>query len=157
MPQLSAGILLYRHTSAGVEVLLAHPGGPFWRKKDEGAWSIPKGLIDPGEDALAAAKREFAEEMGAPPTATDFTLLGEFRQPGGKVVVAFAAEGDFDVATLRSNTFTMPWPPKSGKTAEFPEVDRAEWFSLDEAARKILAGQRPMLDALLAHLDPSRA
>ena len=156
MPQRSAGILLYRHTT-GVEVLLAHPGGPFWRNKDEGAWSIPKGLIEPGEDMLDAAKREFAEEMGAPPRAADFTLLGEFRQPGGKVVIAYAAEGNFDVATLRSNTFALAWPPKSGKTAEFPEVDRAEWFSLDEAARKILPGQRPMLEALLAHLDPSRA
>jgi predicted NUDIX family NTP pyrophosphohydrolase len=154
MPQLSAGILLYRRIGGAVEVLLAHPGGPFWRKKDEGAWSIPKGLVDPGEDRLAAARREFAEEMGAPPAATGFTLLGEFRQPGGKVVTAFAGEGDFDIAALRSNTFAMQWPPKSGKTAEFPEVDRAEWFSLEEAARKILVGQRPMLVALLAHLEP---
>ena len=153
MPERSAGILLYRRTATGVEVLLAHPGGPFWRRKDDGAWSIPKGRIDPGEDALAAARREFAEEMGAPAAAEDFVALGAFRQPGGKIVEAFAGEGDFDVAALRSNTFTLQWPPKSGKTAEFPEIDRAEWFSLDEAARKILAGQRPMLDALQRHLS----
>jgi predicted NUDIX family NTP pyrophosphohydrolase len=154
MPQHSAGILLYRRVDGAVEVLLAHPGGPFWRKKDEGAWSIPKGLVNPGEDRLAAARREFAEEMGAPPAANRFTLLGEFRQPGGKVVTAFAGEGDFDVGALQSNTFEMVWPPKSGKTAEFPEVDRAEWFSLDEAARKILTGQRPMVEALVAQLEP---
>lgn len=153
MPERSAGILLYRRTAAGVEVLLAHPGGPFWRRKDDGAWSIPKGRIDSGEDALAAARREFAEEMGAPAAAEDFLPLGAFRQPGGKIVEAFAGEGDFDVAALRSNTFTLQWPPKSGKTAEFPEIDRAEWFSLDEAGRKILAGQRPMLDALQRHLS----
>lgn len=151
MPQVSAGILLYRRTGTGPEVFLAHPGGPFWAKKDDAAWSIPKGLVDDGEPPEAAAQREFAEETGVP---LDMPLiaLGEFRQPGGKIVIAFAAEGDLDPASVRSNTFTMEWPPKSGRTAEFPEVDRAAWFDLETAARKIHKGQRPILDALQARL-----
>jgi predicted NUDIX family NTP pyrophosphohydrolase len=151
MPQVSAGILLYRRTGAGLEVFLVHLGGPFWAKKDDAAWSIPKGLIDGGEAPDAAARREFAEETGVSIDA-QLVPLGEFRQPGGKIVIAFAAEGDIDPATVKSNTFTMEWPPKSGRSAEFPEVDRAEWFDPEIAARKIHKGQQPILDALLAAL-----
>ncbi len=153
MPQRSAGILLYRRRGRGaVEVLLVHPGGPFWAKKDEGAWSIPKGLYERGEDPLAAARREFAEETGSPPPAGEAVALGAFRQPSRKIVDAWAVEGEFDPATLRSNTFAMEWPPKSGRMQEVPEVDRAEWFAPDAAARKILKGQRPILEALLRNL-----
>ncbi len=153
MPKRSAGIVLFRRRPHGVEVLLVHPGGPFWAKKDAGSWSIPKGEIDPGEDPAAAARREFREETGM---AYDGELigLGEFRQPGGKIVAAFAAEGEFEPASLVSQTFTMEWPPRSGKTAEFPEVDRAAWFAPAEAAIKIVAGQRAMLDALARRLNP---
>ena len=147
----SAGILLYRRRPGGVEVLLVHPGGPFWRKKDDGAWSIPKGLADEGEDLLAAARREFFEETGAV-VSGEFIDLGAHKQPGGKTVVAFACEGDFDPALLRSNMFAIEWPPRSGKTAEFPEVDRAGWFSLDEALVKVTKGQRPIIEALIDHL-----
>ena len=148
MSKTSAGILLFRKRPAGIEVLLAHPGGPFWAKKEEGAWSIPKGLVDEGEDALVAAKREFFEETGA---AVEGKLapLGFYRQPGGKMVLAFACEGDFDPSALKSNTFALEWPPRSGKIAEFPEIDRVGWFGLDEAAIKILKGQRPILAALI--------
>jgi len=151
MPQHSAGILLFRRTAAGPEVLLVHPGGPFWTKKDIAAWSMPKGLIDPGEDHRTAARREFAEETGgvAPP---DLVPLGDFRQPGGKVITAFAAEGDLDLADFRSNMFTMEWPPKSGRVVEFPEADRAGWFGLTVASEKITRGQQPALDALAALL-----
>ncbi len=149
MAKTSAGILLFRRHKRGLEVLLAHPGGPFWAKKDDGAWSIPKGLVDEGEDLSAAAKREFFEETGAA-VEGDLVPLGAFRQPGGKTVVAFACEGDFDPAALKSNTFAMEWPPRSGKSAEFPEIDRAGWFPLEEAEAKILKGQRPMLAALAA-------
>ncbi len=149
MPKLSAGILLHRPGLAGPEVLLVHPGGPFWARKDSGAWSIPKGLIDPDEDAAAAAKREFAEEVGTVPTG-DLHPLGEFRQPGGKIVIAFAPAGDFDPAMLSSNSFEMEWPPRSGRLITAPEVDRAEWFGLAAAREKLLQGQRPILDALLA-------
>ncbi len=149
MPKLSAGILLHRPGLAGPEVLLVHPGGPFWARKDFGAWSIPKGLIDPDEDAAAAAKREFAEEVGTVPTG-DLHPLGEFRQPGGKIVIAFALAGDFDPAMLSSNSFEMEWPPRSGRRITVPEVDRAEWFGLAAAREKLLQGQRPILDALLA-------
>lgn len=152
MPQRSAGILLYRRGALGVEVLLVHPGGHFWAKKNEGAWSIPKGLIDAGEDPLLAAKREFTEETGG--TASGETIaLGDFKQPGGKIVTAFAVEGDFDLADFRSTSFTMEWPPRSGRKADFPEADRAEWLPIDEARRKILKGQAPMLDALLERLN----
>lgn len=152
MPERSAGILMYRRKGGAVEVLLVHPGGPFWKKKDDGAWSIPKGLYETGEEALAAAKREFEEETGATP-ASEFISLGDFRQSSAKTVSVWAVEGEFDVTKLKSNTFSLEWPPKSGKVSEFPEIDRAAWFSPDEARRKILKGQRPVLDALLARLD----
>jgi predicted NUDIX family NTP pyrophosphohydrolase len=155
MPQRSAGILLYRRAGAGPEVLLVHPGGPFWAKKDDAAWSIPKGLHDETEDPLAAARREFLEETGRPAEG-EAMPLGAFKQPGGKIVTAFAIEGDFDLAGFRSNTFTMEWPPKSGRSAEFPEADRAAWFSLDQARRKILGGQLPLLDALIERLGAAR-
>jgi predicted NUDIX family NTP pyrophosphohydrolase len=147
MPQTSAGILLFRKRPAGVEVMLVHPGGPFWRNKDDGAWSIPKGLADEGEDLLAAAKREFLEETGAT-IGGAFMGLGAHKQPGGKTIVAYGLEGDFDAALLKSNMFSMEWPPRSGKTAEFPEVDRAGWFDLDEALAKVTKGQRPIISAL---------
>jgi predicted NUDIX family NTP pyrophosphohydrolase len=151
MPQRSAGILLYRLTPSGPEVLLVHPGGPFWAKKDEGAWSIPKGLYEPDEDPLAAARREFEEETGC--TLPDRLVpLGDFKYASGKVVSAWAAEGDFDIERFRCNTFTMEWPPKSGRTAEFPEADRAAWFDVEEARRKIVKGQVPMIESLLGRL-----
>ena len=156
MPQHSAGILLYRRRGAAVEVLLVHPGGPYWAKKDEGAWSIPKGGYEPDEDPLAAAKREFAEETGADSGAVlkgEAIALGAFRQSSAKIVDVWAVEGDFDPASLESNTFSMEWPPRSGRTREVPEVDRAGWFTPEAAARKILKGQRPVLDALLRHLE----
>jgi predicted NUDIX family NTP pyrophosphohydrolase len=151
MPQTSAGVLLFRHRPAGVEVLLAHPGGPFWTKKDDGAWSIPKGLADEGEDLLAAAKREFLEETGAT-IGGAFMDLGAHKQPGGKTIVAWGCEGDFDPARLTSNMFTIEWPPRSGKTTEFPEVDKAGWFSIDEALKKATKGQRPIIAALAERL-----
>lgn len=146
----SAGILLYRRRD-GVEVLLVHPGGPFWARKDLGAWSLPKGEIDEGEDPLAAAVREFTEETGLP-LGGDFRPLRPLRQPGGKTVHAWAVEGDCDPAELRSGLFSMEWPPRSGKRQEFPEVDRAAWFTIAEARRRILAGQAPFLDELVAAL-----
>ena len=151
MPKSSAGILLFRRRQNGVEVLLVHPGGPFWAKKDEGAWSIPKGETDTGEDPVVAAKREFREETGAA-IGGALINLGAFRQPSGKIVAAFASEGDFDPASLQSNVFAMEWPPRSGKSAEFPEVDRAAWFGLDTASTKILKGQQPILAALADRL-----
>ncbi len=155
MPQRSAGILLFRRTGPATEFLLVHPGGPFFARKDEGAWSIPKGLVDENEELLAAANREFAEEAGALPVG-EAIPLGDFKQPGGKIVTAFAVEGDFDIAGFRSNLFTMEWPPKSGRRAEFPEADRASWFGIDEARRKILKGQVAIIDALLARLGEAR-
>jgi predicted NUDIX family NTP pyrophosphohydrolase len=143
----SAGILMYRRGKDGLAVLLVHPGGPFWARRDAGAWSIPKGEVNPGEDLRDVAVREFTEELGAPPQGP-LQPLGEVRQAGGKRVTAFAVEGDFDTVTLRSNTFEMEWPPRSGRIRTFPEVDRAEWFILPVAAEKILAGQRPLLDRL---------
>ena len=151
MPKQAAGVLLYRLAAAGrLEVLLAHPGGPLWARKDLGAWTIPKGQFNDDEAPLAAARREFEEEMGSPPGADQFLELGTIKQPAGKIVHAFAARGDFDTATVKSNLFSMEWPPKSGRRAEFPEVDRAAWYPIDEARRKILKGQAPFLDRLLA-------
>lgn len=152
VPVLSAGILMFRKRAGAIEVLLVHPGGPFWRSKDAGAWSIPKGEYANGEDPLRAAQREFEEEIGTRPEG-DFLPLGERRQPGGKIVGAWALEGDLDAAQIRSNLFTLEWPPKSGKIREFPEVDRAEWFSLDAAREKILKGQAGFLDQLAALLQ----
>jgi predicted NUDIX family NTP pyrophosphohydrolase len=147
----SAGLLMFRRRQAEPEVLLVHPGGPFWAKKDDGAWSIPKGLCEADEEPLAAAKREFEEETGLAPAGV-FIALGAFRQPGGKIVVAWAFEGDFDLAAFRSNLFAMEWPPKSGRMAQFPEADRAGWFAPAEALRKILKGQAPIVQALLVRL-----
>lgn len=151
MPLTSAGILLYRLSGGRPEVLLVHPGGPYWAKKDDGAWSIPKGLFEPGEDPLAAALREIGEETGAHPQGPAVPL-GAFRQPGGKVITAFAIAGDFDLRDFRSNTFALEWPPRSGRMQAFPEADRAAWLGLEAASRKILKGQRPILAALAAHL-----
>ncbi|UXN66550.1 NUDIX domain-containing protein (plasmid) [Phyllobacterium sp. A18/5-2] len=147
MARQSAGILMYRGNDNDHEVLLVHPGGPFWRNKDLSAWSIPKGEYSEGEDPELTARREFAEEIGV---VLDGKLqsLGSIRQAGGKVVTGFSIEGDFDVATLVSNIFEIEWPPRSGRLQSFPEVDRAQWFSLDEAHRKIIAGQRPLLERL---------
>ena len=145
----SAGLLLYRQDGRGIQVFLAHPGGPFWSRKDRGAWTIPKGEIGEGEDPLEAAKREFAEEIGIVLDG-DFIPLQPVKQRGGKVVAAWAIEGDCDAAAIRSNVFSMEWPPKSGKLADFPEVDRAGWFTLDEAREKIIDGQLPLLDELRA-------
>ena len=150
----SAGILLYRLGPGGLRLLLIHPGGPYWRGKDEGAWMIPKGLVEPGEDPLAAALREFEEELGARPEGEPRPLCA-VRQSGGKWVEAFALEGDFDPAGLRSNAFTIEYPPKSGRFADFPEVDEARWFTVEEARAKILKSQAPIVDALEADLDRS--
>jgi predicted NUDIX family NTP pyrophosphohydrolase len=149
--KISAGVLLFRRRPAGVEVMLVHPGGPFWAKKDAGAWSIPKGLMNEGEDWLAAAMREFREETGMV-FAGEVLDLGAHKQPGGKTIVAFAHEGDFDPASLKSNMFAMEWPPRSGRSAEFPEVDRAAWYSIDEAMEKATPGQRPIIAALAEKL-----
>lgn len=148
MPKLSAGILLYRRKPR-LEVFLVHPGGPFWAKKD--AWSIPKGEYEAGEEPLAAARREFAEETGAPIDG-EFLALGQIRQPSGKQVTAWAVEGDFDPAKLVSNTCLVEWPPRSGKEIEIPEVDRGAWFPVDAARGKIFRGQDKLLDRLEAHL-----
>ena len=153
MPRTAAGLLLFRRRPGGLEVLLAHPGGPFFVRKDLGAWTIPKGEVDPGEDLLDTARREFHEEIGADPPGDPFPL-GQITQKGGKVVHAWALEGDFDPAALRSNVFSMEWPPQSGLMREFPEVDRAEWFDLTEARRRIKDRQGPLLDALEAACGP---
>ncbi|MBV8686216.1 MAG: NUDIX domain-containing protein [Alphaproteobacteria bacterium] len=153
MAAVSAGILLYRRGAAGPEVLLVHPGGPFWRGKDEGAWMVPKGGIEAGEESAAAARREFEEELGAMPPGEP-RFLCRVRQAGGKWVEAFALEGDFDCAALASNRFTLEYPPRSGLYQDFPEVDEARWFTLDQAAARMLPSQRPILDALAAELAP---
>jgi predicted NUDIX family NTP pyrophosphohydrolase len=142
----SAGILMYRRKSKDVEFFLVHPGGPFWKNKDAGAWTIPKGAIEPDEDPLAAARREFTEETGFA-VGGEFVELGTFKQPGGKHVLVWAVEGDCDPAKLSSNEFEMQWPPRSGRTQQFPEVDRGGWFREAQARDKMLIGQRPMLDA----------
>jgi predicted NUDIX family NTP pyrophosphohydrolase len=151
MAATSAGTLLFRRTGDAIEVLLVHPGGPFWAKKDLGAWSIPKGEYGEGEDPRACALRELGEELGAPPEldADELIDLGSVRQKSGKVVSCWAAEADFDPATLSSNTFEIEWPPRSGERREFPEVDRAQWFGLEEAGRKINPAQAELLDRLL--------
>ena len=149
MAKRSAGLLLFKRRDGKVQVFLVHPGGPFWRKKDAGAWSIPKGEYEEGEDPLAAAKREFEEETGIKPQGK-FIALGEIKQPGGKVVSAWAFEGDCSPKEIQSNTFSMEWPPKSGHKREFPEVDRADWFALDDARRRIVKGQIGFLDRLMA-------
>jgi predicted NUDIX family NTP pyrophosphohydrolase len=151
MPKRSAGVLMYRRRAGALEVLLVHPGGPYWANKDEGAWSIPKGEYQAGESALDAAKREFEEETGARPEG-EFQGLGAFVQSKAKTVEIWAVEGDFDPKKLRSNVFSMEWPPKSGRLQEFPEADRAGWFGPAEAARKILKGQQPILAALYKRL-----
>jgi predicted NUDIX family NTP pyrophosphohydrolase len=148
LPLRSAGILLHRDGPDGTEVLLVHPGGPAWSRRDLGAWSIPKGEYAPEEDPLAAARREFTEELGTEPPDGEPADLGEIRQRSGKVVRAWALEGDLDAAAIHSNTFLFEWPPRSGKQIEIPEVDRAEWFSLAEAREKINPGQVPLLDRL---------
>jgi predicted NUDIX family NTP pyrophosphohydrolase len=152
MPKRSAGILMFRRPRGGLEVLLAHPGGPWWTRKDAGAWSIPKGEYDESEDPLAAAVREFEEETGTRPRG-EFLPLGEIAQPSRKVVTAWALEGDFDPATLRSNTFELEWPPRSGRKRSFPELDRAEWFSPEEARRKIQKGQQEFITRLIKAID----
>ena len=139
-------MVLYRHRDGKAEVLLVHPGGPYWARKDDGAWSIPKGEIGPGEAPIDVARREFEEELGAKAPDGDLWPLGLVRQAGGKLVRAWAAPGDFDVDGLESMTFELEWPPRSGKKRAFPEVDRAAWFDLEEARRKILAGQAPFID-----------
>jgi predicted NUDIX family NTP pyrophosphohydrolase len=154
LPPLSAGILLYRRRSDGPQILLIHPGGPFWRNKDEGAWMIPKGMVEPGEEEAAAALREFEEELGTRPAGT-LQHLCRIRQKGGKWVQAFLLEGDFDPETLVSNMYPVEWPPKSGRMQSFPEVDRAAWFSLAEARVKILPSQEPIIDAFEAFLAGS--
>lgn len=144
MPKKSAGILPFREVSGRLEVLLVHPGGPFWTKKDEGAWSIPKGEFEDNEDPLEAAKREFAEETGFAPDGAPIPLQ-PLRQPSGKLVYAWAMECDVDPAGLRSNAFSLEWPPKSGRYQEFPEIDRAAWLTVEAAGRKILKGQAAFL------------
>jgi predicted NUDIX family NTP pyrophosphohydrolase len=145
MPKRSAGILLYRKGDSGVEVLLVHPGGPLWAHKDDGAWSIPKGQLIPGEDPLTGARRELLEETGLAPLGP-FAALPPVKQDGGKEVLAWAVAFDCDASAICSNTFTMEWPPHSGATREFPEVDRAAWFTLEQARRAINKGQRLLLE-----------
>ena len=146
MPRRSAGLLLFRRP--GPEVLLVHPGGPFWARKDRAAWSIPKGEIEPGEEPPDVARREFSEELGLPVPPGELTDLGEVRQAGGKVVHAYALEGDLDPGAISSNSFETEWPPRSGRRAAFPEVDRAAWFDLATAREKLVPGQVPLLERL---------
>jgi predicted NUDIX family NTP pyrophosphohydrolase len=163
MQKASAGVLVWRKArgsargAAGVEVFLVHPGGPFWARKDWGAWSIPKGEFADGEDPLEAARREFREETGQDaPDASAYLPLAPVRQPGGKVVHAFAVEGEVDAARVRSNEFEMEWPPRSGTVRRFPEVDRGAWFRLAEARERIMKGQLPILDELAARFAAGR-
>lgn len=153
MPAVSAGLLLYRRRGSGVEVFLVHPGGPYWASKDEGVWSVPKGLVDAGEDELACARREFKEETGFDlPGSGNEHPLGTFQLPSGKRLHVWAVEGDCDPAALESNLFEMEWPPRSGRTARFPEVDRGGWFDRVGALLKISKGQRPVLEKLYSVL-----
>ena len=151
MVKHSAGLVLYRRTGLATEILLVHPGGPFWARKDTGAWSIPKGLVEGDESPLAAARREFKEETGFLPQGR-FIELGNFKQPSCKIVSAWAVEGDFDPHNLKCNSFSLEWPPKSGRMQEFPEADRAAWFEASEAARKITKGQLPIIQKLIRRL-----
>ena len=156
--RLSSGILLYRVTAGeGLEVLIAHMGGPLWERRDRGAWSIPKGEHDPGEDGLTAARREFEEELGFAPPRGELVDLGTLRQPSGKRVHVWAAPGDIDARRARSTTFRMEWPRGSGRMGEFPEVDRAAWFDVATAREKLVSGQVPFLDRLMAALAPGGA
>jgi predicted NUDIX family NTP pyrophosphohydrolase len=149
VPRRSAGIVLHRVRDGVPEVLLVHPGGPFWAKKDAGAWSIPKGEYEEGEDPRACALREFEEELGTPlPPGVELAELGTVKQSAGKVITAFGAAGDLDPEAIRSNTFTVEWPPRSGRMQEFPEVDRAEWFGLEQAREKLNPAQAELLDRL---------
>lgn len=153
MAKRSAGLLLYRSGDDGaVEVLIAHPGGPFWARKDDGAWSIPKGEQPDGEDPWSTARREFVEEIGLEPPDGERLDLGVVRQAGGKTVTVFAVRGDLDVTDAHSNTFEVEWPPRSGRRREFPEVDRVGWFGVEQARTKLLPEQRPVLDRLLDYL-----
>jgi predicted NUDIX family NTP pyrophosphohydrolase len=152
LPRRSAGIVLYRRSVAEVEVLLVHPGGPFFAKKDLGVWSIPKGEYEAGDDPFACALREFEEETGTRLDGADAIELGRIVQRAGKEVTAWALEGDLDPETVRSNTFTMQWPPRSGRTAEFPEVDRAEWFEVDDAKARLVPAQAELVDRLVDRL-----
>ncbi|MFD2094049.1 NUDIX domain-containing protein [Blastococcus deserti] len=156
MPRTSAGLLLYRLRPGGPEVLLGHMGGPFWARRDDGGWSIPKGEHGPDEDPLSVARREFEEELGSPPPAGQPAPLGELRVTSGKVLAVWAAEGDLDATAARSNTFALEWPPRSGRLQEFPEIDRAAWFGLEEARSKLVAGQVPFLDRLRDQLARRR-
>ncbi|HEY9306041.1 MAG TPA: NUDIX domain-containing protein [Mycobacterium sp.] len=151
MPKLSAGLLLYRVRDDVVEVLIAHPGGPFWARKDDGAWSIPKGEYTDGDDPWVAAQREFEEEIGLLPPAGPRIAFPPLKQPSGKVVTAFAVQGDLDLAEAHSNTFDLEWPKGSGRIQSFPEVDRVGWFPVAQARAKLLKGHRPFLDQLMAH------
>lgn len=153
MPRRSAGILLYRLVGDSPEVLLVHPGGPFWARRDAGAWSIPKGEYDAAEDPQACALREFEEETGTPLVPSELIELGTVTQKGGKVVTAWAAEGDLDAEAVTSNTFTIEWPPRSGRTAEFPEIDRAGWFDLGTAREKLISAQAEFIDRLRERLE----
>jgi predicted NUDIX family NTP pyrophosphohydrolase len=151
MAKQSAGVLVYRRRGDGIEVFLAHPGGPFWAKKDLGAWSIPKGEFLDDETPLDAARREFAEETGQP-ISGEFRALTPHKSPGGKMIHAFAVEGDVDAAKVESNLFEMEWPPHSGRMQSFPEVDRGAWFGIDAARQRLTKGQLPILDELVARL-----
>jgi predicted NUDIX family NTP pyrophosphohydrolase len=152
MAKRSAGILLYRMAGGAPEVLLVHPGGPFWARKDAGSWSIPKGEYGDDEDPRACALREFEEETGTALPPGDLIDLGDVKQKSGKVVTAWAVEGDLDAEAVRSNTFTMEWPPRSGRTTEFPEIDRAGWFTADEAREKLVSAQAGFVERLLERL-----
>jgi predicted NUDIX family NTP pyrophosphohydrolase len=153
VPVLSAGLLLYRARAGTLEVLIGHPGGPFWARKDDGAWSIPKGEYVEGDDPWQAAGREFAEEIGCAPPAGPRIDLGAVRQPGGKVLTVFAVGADLDLSGFRSNTFTLEWPRGSGRSREFPELDRVGWLPIEQARVKLLKGQRAFLDRLAEHLQ----
>ena len=157
MPRTSAGILLHRSGPAGLEVLIGHMGGPFWARKDDAAWSVPKGEYGPGEEPFDVALREFEEELGSPVPAEEFLPLGEVKQSGGKVLTVWAAEGDLDTDTSVSNTFELEWPPRSGRIQEFPEIDRSAWLPIAEAREALVKGQVPLLDRLEEHLGSAQA